>query len=688
MVKRVIKHPLYQDVVNENGKPIKRSPDELSDFKQAFSSAFKGGQGSGNFGHGGLSGTWGGSTPTKNAPKMPDMLGKLAFIPALKPFRNQAQAQNIKTVLGSKVKPVDDKYLVPNTPEQIDMAVYFVDNPDGALLFEVPNPTFDLWSGVGPKYLLLSKSVTGGQPHFNKPNLLEWDYRATILLEDGEPIGHFTPALSQSDLVWFDIYNFSDSFFEAFIYNDGLNIAPDTIQLVGELADESTKEINIALKGGEGSGNFGHGGLSGVWGGSTTDSSAGSASAFDASKYNGMSIQDRKKAFFAQPAHVVDAQARASQYIPQFIQSTLQEAGVGERPNTGSLRTDIVSRVKQYGDMTFEANKGSILDTGLELESILGLAGVEESLRREITMDALDNLVVQDYEAMSRQLGDHGIHHIQNNIKATYEIMKVVPGADTPQSMAEMYLTHIYHDTGYLTEPSQIFLDSAHPRWSRQHYNKNIKSVVTQALGKESAEHISFMIESHGDTGINWNRDALASAVRIADNMSVFHKEKLPQLFRSVPQNLQVLEMLQLGKITEAQANMRMVSQIKQMNFTPRIATQLIAAAKECNRATPMFTLGMMGGNFDSFDWADGHLKIYLRKNSEGTRLQKLLDLGQRQFAKFAKSYGVDWKYFRNHLGFKFPPDGETLLEAIMVGEKERKSILKSFRKVIGRWLE
>lgn len=435
-------------------------------------------------------------------------------------------------------------------------------------------------------------------------------------------------------------------------------------------------------KGGPGSGNFNHEGLPGVWGGSRTDlSSNGGQASFDSQKYNSMSIPDRKKAFFSQSQRAVDAQASASTSIQDYISQKV--SGAGERPDTGDLRADIISRTEQLGGLTVAENKDMIADTVLELDSILEVSGVSEDVRRNIVMDATDALFAQDSEALGRTLGDHGIHHIRGNITTTYQIMKEVPGADGPEQLAEVYLAHIYHDTGYLTEPSQMFLDDAHPRWSRQHYDRNVKGMVARALGKESAENISFLIESHAGTTIDWKGDPIGSSVRVADNLGLFHKEKLPQLFRSVPQSLNILEQLQMGNLTESQANAKMIANINAMDFSPRVKSQLIKAARECNRLTPKFTLGMLGGNIDSFAWQGGHLRVYLRKNSEATRLQKIMDLGQRQFAKFAETYGVDWKVFRSRLGFKFPPDGQTLLESIVVGEKERKTLLKAIKEIL-----
>jgi len=66
-----------------------------------------------------------------------------------------------------------------------------------------------------------------------------------------------------------------------------------------------------------------------------------------------------------------------------------------------------------------------------------------------------------------------------------------------------------------------------------------------------------------------------------------------------------------------------------------------------------------------------------LRYDEKATRAQKLFDLGQRQFAKFAKSYGQDADKFPETLEFRAQDaaNGRVLMETKIVGGKLKEFV-------------
>lgn len=232
----------------------------------------KGGEGSGNWGHSGLSGVWGGSSPTKNA-KGEIWEARWQFDPVGIGNYSKGQASKIKKILGANVKPIDKKYERPDK-KQVKIADYFRDNPKGGLLFELPGHNRSKF--VFNKYVLITSNPTKGVQRFT--NEFEWKYRATWLgirevngVKMGFANGHFTPMLTPQQRKSFTLDDFEKSFFKNFFTDDFFNISPDYLRLVGEIAGEKRKELNLALtlKGGKGSGNWGHQGLAGVHGGSS-----------------------------------------------------------------------------------------------------------------------------------------------------------------------------------------------------------------------------------------------------------------------------------------------------------------------------------------------------------------------------------------------------------------------------------
>jgi hypothetical protein len=247
--------------------------------------------------------------------------------------------------------------------------------------------------------------------------------------------------------------------------------------------------------------------------------------------------------------------------------------------------------------------------------------------------------------------------------------MNVLPNETVdPIEQATIQLAAIYHDTGYMTEPSQVFLDEGHPRWSQQNFDENVRPMVEEALGKDAARNISNYIRTHDATDIDWESDPMGSAIRVSDNTALFAKDKLPPMCRDVPGNLTALEDLATGKSTVDETKDRMRANIDATNLPPDRAARYYTAVDEVTDYTPKATLGMLGGEVQKVEWAGDHVKIDLKESPDNTRLNRIGDFGQRQFAKLAETYGADPKQFQNDLSFNFKSSsGKTLLEGAIV---------------------
>jgi hypothetical protein len=365
----------------------------------------------------------------------------------------------------------------------------------------------------------------------------------------------------------------------------------------------------------------------------------------------------------------------ATNQIPMNQSSIIKHAG--DRPEfSGDVKQSISNRLDQLVTVDGEEfipgkDAGMIHDTIDEMDDALAAIGVKPELRYQLAMEAADALVAQDREALGRTLGDHGIHHLRGNISAAMQIIEAHPDTDSPNDTAETYIAQVFHDTGYLTDPSRMFLDEGHARWGAQHFDANIRPLVEQALGKRAAGEISHIIRTHASTDIDWEEDVLASASRIADNMALFHKEKLPPLFRYVPSSTSILEKMGAGKMSASQARNALRRKVKGSNLSGSIKDQLLGAVGEISPISPKFILGMLGGSIGKIEWKGNRLLVHLKRNAEATRLQKVLDLGQKQFAKFARTYGYSPSDFMQSLKFEFKDStGQTVLESVIEEEK------------------
>lgn len=462
----------------------------------------------------------------------------------------------------------------------------------------------------------------------------------------------------------------------------------DTFHKAKSDYEKAVKASRAMKKGGPGSGNFAHAGRPGEVGGSAGGDGKASldkSSHFNRAEWEALPFQDRVSKWNSLSPAERDNYAQAETSIPTAQKERLAFAGKRPKP-TGDVSKDIESRMSQFKDFITPDSHKQITNTATELDGLLEGLGVSPELRYKIGMEATDSLVAQENETLRRQLGDHGIAHIRGNIDMTRNILSTVPGADSAEDIAGAYLANIFHDSGYLAPPGQmVAMDQDHPRWSTQHYDENIRPLVEKALGKRSAGTVSNMIRNHAGTDINWSDDPTGSAVRMADNLALFRGEKLPGLFRHVPANIGVLEALQGKKITVEDAHKQMLDNIQKSSLSNQVKEALTHAVPEVGGMTGKFTLGMLGGRIKGFDWVDnkagGFLRISMTKSPEATRLQKLFDLGQRPFQKFAETFGIDPVKFSQTLSGTFEKNGKTIFQSVIVGEKEflKRSIIRLY---------
>lgn len=417
-------------------------------------------------------------------------------------------------------------------------------------------------------------------------------------------------------------------------------------------------------KGGPGSGFEGHAGRPGKRGGSAPRESRAS---FDRAHWE--SIEDmgaRREEWGKMSVAERDEMADAGNSIKERQWHVLEFAGA--RPSfDGNIQGAISKRALKMKELVPPQSLTKITKTVEELDATLEELDVAPEVRHELAMEALDSLAVQDNEALGRTLGDHGIHHIRGNIETANAILEAKDGEVDPADKAEVYLGCIFHDAGYLTVPSHVFIDEGHTRWSQEHYDKNLKPLVSEALGERTAGNMSHLIRTHDSTDLDWEGDPVSSAVRVADNAALFAKEKLPPVFRYVPGTMKVLTDLGSKKISVDEARSQISKLVEATDYAPAVKGELKRASRDVLGVTPKFTLGMMGGVLDGVSWHVDHPVLRLRKSKAVGAINKVLDVGQRQFAKFAEAYGYDPGKFMKDLKFSFSDKGKVLLESEIV---------------------
>lgn len=398
-----------------------------------------------------------------------------------------------------------------------------------------------------------------------------------------------------------------------------------------------------------------------------------------------------KNAFAALPTATRDALADPANTVPARVQEIVA-------PRSESYPDDLREAVDQRMDEIKGVMPPKIAQMARQhmqhLGTLLQAANpqADPAAVQDLMLDACDYLVAQDAEAQGRTLGDHGARHLLTDARVASEVVKLA-GDGSPATEAMMYLCGIFHDTGYMAPPARQFLDSDHPRWSRQNYKANVEPKVNAVLGPEVAKEAAKIIVSHDRTEMNWDEgERAASAFRLADNLGLFHADKLPGFCFLVPQNIGIMVQLAEGRLDVEAARTELKANINKAELTGQVKSHLYDAVDEVGAMLPKFMLGMVGTKLGGIEWAGDHPIVHLQRTEANEALSKVLDMGQRQFLKFAETYmGEDEapKFLENeHFEFK-NRRGNLVLESRLnnpMTKDEIKAVAVSIR-VRGGWL-
>ena len=370
--------------------------------------------------------------------------------------------------------------------------------------------------------------------------------------------------------------------------------------------------------------------------------------------------KERKPTFAALPEEARDALADAPNTIQAAIHDLVGPLKIGP---TGSTDEAITARVKQFRGVKIRDHEADLIEKmGHELRHAFSDMGIEDVTMRLTVLDVVDTVIAQEIETVSRTLGDHGARHLYGNARMGLDILKTVPGANTAENRAYVLLVAQLHDTGYLTPTARMFLDDDHGRWSQQFLTAHFDDRIRAMTGDNFMDGLAHDIHTHSSDFVDWAADPRGSAVRVADNLALFQKEKLPALMEFVPANVGVLIRMAEGTIDLDTARDLMRANILKRNLPQSITDQLMRAVDEVSPVLPKYTLGMLGATVGNFGWADDHLQVALLRGEANEALTKVVDVGQRQFVKFAESYGVDAKALAADGDFVFKRNGKTAI--------------------------
>ncbi len=313
---------------------------------------------------------------------------------------------------------------------------------------------------------------------------------------------------------------------------------------------------------------------------------------------------------------------------------------------------------------------------------------------QELVNDSIDKLVYQEMRAWERQVSDHGIRHIVGNVVNQDRISKalLIGGIKvTPSDRFMMTIIAINHDLGYTMHDARTSVEGTkrHKQYSKEwfdHEREQFKAYFTD----DQLDLMSDIIAHHDSTDLDWDNDPITTTVCVSDNLSLFHEDKLPSLYRYVDGALDSLYDMQSGlqandpdAVDKAKA--QLYSDIERTKLLEYSKAWLRQAANEVSKYTAKYTLPMLIGNLTGFNYdQETGLEVDVNEDPFDDKIANYIDMGQTQYVKFAKDYGVDLK---DNDDVEFKKEGKTLLhlkikrhqmEKAMYGEYAIDMILKA----------
>lgn len=291
-------------------------------------------------------------------------------------------------------------------------------------------------------------------------------------------------------------------------------------------------------------------------------------------------------------------------------------------------------------------------------------SGISVNEATNMLNDSIGKLLYQEEESRGRQLGDHGVRHVVGDViyadKFANELNKLLPPEKKMNNRRKLLMNLILlnHDMGYTTElvrGTDFKPSDSHPAIGMKMFVHELSEGKYKGL-KLKPEEITFIkmgIATHDNKSINWDKQPEISSIRLADNMALFQKDKLPFLFKEVDNSRDILEKLHKdckengGKGRNALIKELMMG-VKATNLPVQTKHNLYRASRETSCRTASVTLGMWAGELDDikFEKSPETGKIFadvkIKHNEYNKKLAEAgFNLGQDKFNKFAKSFGV-----------------------------------------------
>ena len=320
--------------------------------------------------------------------------------------------------------------------------------------------------------------------------------------------------------------------------------------------------------------------------------------------------------------------------------------------NLKKLNTNIDNYTSVYSDL-FDNKTFSKINTITDflIRQALNTKDIGIQNLQDTLISAIDNLVYQEQKSWERQLSDHGIRHIYGNITTNLSILNAIKKMGIEVSEKDKFLSTlalVYHDVGYTTNISHTSV--AGTRYHKQFSSaivEDMKASFLEVMDENEFSEMKRWIEKHDDTVLDFESDPIKTSISLSDNLSLFHEEKFPTLFRYIPNSLDLLVNMAVakkeGKDTDFVAARKDIYKAIDETMLPVSSKlKLKRAAAEVGTYTPDKIIPLLCGKIQNIDYAkEEGIQVTAMRDRFPEKLLGIFDMGQDQFIKFAKDYGL-----------------------------------------------
>lgn len=286
------------------------------------------------------------------------------------------------------------------------------------------------------------------------------------------------------------------------------------------------------------------------------------------------------------------------------------------------------------------------------------LAGIKQSDLDGFVRESVKRMVHQEIETRRRSLGDHGIRHVAGNCRSSMTMLNDLQGSGMKITGKQKFMAlaaMVDHDIGYTV--GDAAMDASKGKKHKQ-YSKDVvdqeKERMDTIFGKEDGDRVRAIIATHDDPIFDWEKDPVASTVRLADNTALFGEDKVQDLFLRSPKATELACKLYLAasaKSDDKKLQEGIKAQLHEVidggEFDEEDRESLHNQVDEMSEgkfSTSTDILSRFSGELKGFKYDPDKkvMHVNMQYSSEGQMVDQLFgdDVACKQFDKFAKDLG------------------------------------------------